>query len=325
MKLKHTTIIQKAMDANPLVSIGLPTYSRGRVLKRTLDSLLGQTYRNIELIISDDASFDATPKICEEYAGKDSRICYFRQEKNLGMKGNFYFVLSKARGRYFMRAGDDDWWDKTFIEKLAKVLEDHPGYAWAVSSFARVYNNGEIEEEILFEGENELTGKSPYEIYKRILMRKKGHDHLNYGILKRELFQKIALRRPPDKGWDAILGAQMALAGKVYSIPEVLRFSNNKLESPSEKVSKITPRPAQKLRKPKFPLVSTTYTNLFLASLSRGLTSPAVPLHRKVFVIFPWLSALWIKRKKFFGFFYGNPGRFFSFTYLKKKIPEIRK
>ncbi|MBI2024337.1 glycosyltransferase family 2 protein [Candidatus Giovannonibacteria bacterium] len=284
-----------------LISIGLPAYNRASIIRRTLDSLLSQTYGNFELIISDDASTDGTEQICREYAERDKRIRYTKQESNLGVKGNFYFVLGEAHGQYFMRASDDDWWAPDFLEKLITPLENNSEYICSMSSFARVYNNGEVEENLIFD--SGLNDAGRYEIFKRILMRKKGFDHLDFGIIKTDVFRKITSRQPPDKGWDAIICAELALAGKIYFNSEILRFNNNKLESPREKISKISPKPAKKLNKFKLPIVSTTYANLFLNALWRGLTSRVVPWRRKMFLIFPWLGALYSKRKKFFGFY----------------------
>jgi len=75
----------------PFVSIGFPVYNSEKHLKRSLEAILKQTFSNFELIISDNASSDSTPDICKEYMKNDSRIRYFRQEKNLGLIGNFNF------------------------------------------------------------------------------------------------------------------------------------------------------------------------------------------------------------------------------------------
>lgn len=106
----------------PLVSIGLPTYNRARYLPRALDSLLGQTYKNFELIISDNASTDQTEDICRDYAARDHRIRYIRQKTNIGMVKNFNEVFTRASGVFFMWAGDDDWWEENYISTLLSIL-----------------------------------------------------------------------------------------------------------------------------------------------------------------------------------------------------------
>ncbi|MDO8623485.1 MAG: glycosyltransferase family 2 protein [archaeon] len=117
------------MDLNkklPLVSIGIPTYNNPDGLRNTLNYISNQTYRNIEIVISDNGSpGDETKKVALEFSKKDKRIKYFRQKKNEGSIFNFKFVLDKAKGEYFMWAADDDFWDKTFVEKcMNKFLND---------------------------------------------------------------------------------------------------------------------------------------------------------------------------------------------------------
>jgi glycosyltransferase involved in cell wall biosynthesis len=110
-----------------LVSIGLPVYDGGEALRKAFDSLLAQTYANLEVIVSDDASKDAvTQSITEEYARRDPRIRLTRQSVNLGGVGNFLWVAAQARGEFFMWAAQDDSWSPNFVESLVKRLEEAP-------------------------------------------------------------------------------------------------------------------------------------------------------------------------------------------------------
>ncbi|MDH4129096.1 MAG: glycosyltransferase family 2 protein, partial [Spirochaetota bacterium] len=108
---------------NPLVSVGIPTYNRPEGLRRTLECITGQTYKNLEIIVSDNCSSgNETQNIGKEFLEKDSRIKYFRQEENKGMEFNFKFVLEKASGEYFMWAADDDEWAYNFVEVCIKNI-----------------------------------------------------------------------------------------------------------------------------------------------------------------------------------------------------------
>jgi len=119
----------------PLVSIGLPAYDRPKLLRRAIGSLTGQSYKNLELIISDDCSpGDGTRKVVQEYMQEDPRIRYYRQERNIGAVANHKFTLTKARGKYFMWASEDDEWEPSFIETGVKALSDNSFYqAWLCS------------------------------------------------------------------------------------------------------------------------------------------------------------------------------------------------
>ena len=112
------------MFNHPKVSIGMPVFNGESFIRESLDSLLTQTFGDFELIISDNASTDATRAICLEYSGKDQRIRYVRQAKNFGPLDNFKFVLEAASGEYFMWAAHDDRRDKRFLELTVAVLDE---------------------------------------------------------------------------------------------------------------------------------------------------------------------------------------------------------
>lgn len=115
------------MDSAPLVSIGLPVFNGAEYIQPALDSLLGQSYDNFELNISDNASTDGTEDICRSYAAKDDRVHYYRQPQNVGLMGNWGRVLQLASGDYFMWAQDDDCWSKNYVGTLLECLLACPG------------------------------------------------------------------------------------------------------------------------------------------------------------------------------------------------------
>jgi len=129
-------MIQKDM---PLVSVGIPIYNRPEGLRRTLECFVNQTYVNIEIIIADNCSPDPeVEKIAREYVAKDDRISYFRHEENKGWGYNTNFVIDKAKGDYFLRATDDDWWDVTYVHKIMKLMVDNPNVSLGLSNFIEV-------------------------------------------------------------------------------------------------------------------------------------------------------------------------------------------
>ncbi|MDO8516327.1 MAG: glycosyltransferase [bacterium] len=127
---------------DPLVSIGLTLYDRAHYLREVLDSWLGQTYENFELIISDDASPNPeVQKICEEYVAKDRRVRFFRQKKNLNIPASFKFVFGEARGKYFKWAEDDDLYDPHFLEDCVSVLEKNPELTMVFADMVDIDDN----------------------------------------------------------------------------------------------------------------------------------------------------------------------------------------
>jgi glycosyltransferase involved in cell wall biosynthesis len=107
----------------PRVTIGMPVYNGDEKLRHVLGSIVGQTYKDFRLVISDNASTDATETICSELAKRDQRVIYIRQLHNIGAEANFDFVLSKADTEYFMWAAADDVRSEDFIEKNLEFLD----------------------------------------------------------------------------------------------------------------------------------------------------------------------------------------------------------
>ena len=106
------------------VDVLLATYNGEKYLKEQIDSILNQTYQNINLIISDDNSNDSTRKILEEYKKIDNRIKIYLQDKNLGYIKNFEFLLTKVESNYYMLSDQDDVWLPEKIEKSMKTLKE---------------------------------------------------------------------------------------------------------------------------------------------------------------------------------------------------------
>ena len=124
---------------NVKLSIGLPIYNGELFIERALESILAQTFTDFELIISDNGSTDSTQEICQNFSKKDNRIRIFKQEKNIGVHRNFYFLLSQAKGEYFAWTAVDDYLDKDFMEKNLKVLESDSSI---VSSIGNIFPFG---------------------------------------------------------------------------------------------------------------------------------------------------------------------------------------
>lgn len=116
------------MQKEPLVSINITTYNRCEKLKKALDSVVNQTYKNLEIIIADNHSEDGTEELCREYAAKDSRIKYFRHDENIGMTQNCNFTVRQTTGDYRYGLCDDDWIDLDCIEKSIEFANSHPDY-----------------------------------------------------------------------------------------------------------------------------------------------------------------------------------------------------
>ena len=110
----------------PIVSVGMPVKNGGKNFKNALISITSQTEKNIEIIISNNKSTDNTFKNIMGLINGDERIKFFNQSAQLTAQDNFKFVLSKARGKYFLWAAHDDTRDNNFIKVLSEGLKKNP-------------------------------------------------------------------------------------------------------------------------------------------------------------------------------------------------------
>ena len=117
-------------NSQPLISVVLCTYNGERFLREQMDSLLKQTWKPLEIIVSDDASSDGTKSILEGYAGHD-HIKTFYQSKNIGLSANFAFATAQATGTFIAFCDQDDIW----LSHKIKTLYDNIG------AHALVYSN----------------------------------------------------------------------------------------------------------------------------------------------------------------------------------------
>jgi glycosyltransferase involved in cell wall biosynthesis len=103
------------------VSVCIPTFNRKEYIGEAIESVLDQSFGDLELVISDNASTDATAEVACSF--NDKRVRYRRNESNVGGPANWVRALAAARGRYFVIVGDDDRWSPTFLERLVAPLE----------------------------------------------------------------------------------------------------------------------------------------------------------------------------------------------------------
>ncbi|MDP2246876.1 MAG: glycosyltransferase family 2 protein, partial [Nitrosomonadales bacterium] len=104
--------------------IGMPVYNGAAYIREALEALLSQTFKNFELIISDNASTDDTQRVCEDYAKRDKRIRYIRQETNQGALANFKYVLDQATAELFIWTAHDDLWAPDFLSDAVSLLKN---------------------------------------------------------------------------------------------------------------------------------------------------------------------------------------------------------
>ena len=128
----------------PLVSIGIPTYNGAKYLRESVESVLGQTCRDFELVLIDDASSDETWAIAQAYARMDPRVLAIRNSKTLGLVANFNQCIELTKGRYVCVWHQDDVMTPQNIEKKVALLEANPQVGFVHSNILMIDDDGQI-------------------------------------------------------------------------------------------------------------------------------------------------------------------------------------
>jgi len=174
------------MKTNPLVSVGMPAYNRSESLVNAIECIVNQTYKNLEIIISDNASTsNEIENIVERYMKNDKRIFYTKQKKNLGAERNFQYIINKASGKYFLMAADDDVRSLDFIEKNVVFLEKNTEYI-ASTSPSR-FEHRDFNEHTMGDGSIESFNK--YDRVNAFLRRWHANARF-YSLIRRDQIQK---------------------------------------------------------------------------------------------------------------------------------------
>lgn len=130
------------MNGEPLVSVIMGAYNCAVTLPASVESILGQDYRNLEVIICDDGSRDGTAEVAAEWAARDPRIVLLRNASNLGLSRSLNRCIEAARGSYLARMDGDDVSRPDRIGKQLRFLEEHPEYAFCGSSISLFDSSG---------------------------------------------------------------------------------------------------------------------------------------------------------------------------------------
>lgn len=213
---------QNILNNEPLVSVGIPTFNRPEGLRKTLECITNQTYKNLEIIVSDNCSpGNETENVVKEFMKKDPRIHYYRQETNKGMTYNFNFVLEKSSGEYFMWAADDDEWDSNYILKCVNILNKYPDVVLCTSHSALINSKREI---IRLYSENCNTiGLSKIERLKKTILEIIQNTTF-YGLRRIDITKRLLIQN--KYGYDHVHMMQLSYFGSIAVIPEVLFFCN---------------------------------------------------------------------------------------------------
>jgi glycosyltransferase involved in cell wall biosynthesis len=199
----------------------MPVYNGERYLAEALDSIVSQTYTDFELVISDNASTDATEEICRGYASRDERIRYHRGEVNRGAAWNYNRVFALSRGKYFKWASHDDRCAPAFLERCVAALDASPD---VVVSYPRTTvidaRGGTIDME---EDDLQLDSRNVVRRFSNCLSPMKLCHNVIFGLMRRDVLAGTGLIGTYLAS-DRCLVAELSLYGPFEEISERLFF-----------------------------------------------------------------------------------------------------
>jgi glycosyltransferase involved in cell wall biosynthesis len=205
----------------PLVSIALPVYNGADTIVPVIESVLAQSHSDLELVISDNASTDATQEICRQFASQDRRVVYRRHPVNVGLLNNFISVAQNATGTYVRWIGDDDSLQSDFVSRVLDVFAEDPSRVLVTTQV--VYRDRDGVETLNTDYDPApLSSTDPVERFVAML-RLLTTDYTTvdpvYSMIRRDI--ATAPRRNMLRE-DQVFAARMALAGPWGHVAEPL-------------------------------------------------------------------------------------------------------
>lgn len=267
------------MRAVPPLSIGLPVYNGEAYLADSLGALLGQTFEDFELIISDNASTDGTADICRRFEALDSRVRYMRQPVNIGAALNHHFVFQQSGSALFKWAAADDLYARDLLERCVGVLDERREVILAHSWTAAIDSEGRLTQAL----EYPLATDSPRasERFRSMLFGSGGKDEGiiraddQYGVIRSDFLRRV-LPQGSYYHSDRTMTIALALYGPFHQIPDWLYFRRDHADRPQHAhptvrgwCTNMDPHRADRLRHPTARLLAE-YLLGYVAAVHRA-------------------------------------------------------
>jgi glycosyltransferase involved in cell wall biosynthesis len=264
------------MTGLPRLTVGLPVYNGEEYLAESLDALLGQTFEDFELIISDNASTDGTAGICRHYARQDSRIRYLRQPRNIGAAPNHNVLVRQARGELFKWAASDDLYARDLMARCVAALDEYPQVVLAHSLSAIIDGTGTATKLVRYPVRTSAP-RAP-DRFASMLFDGWGEDE--GGVIRTEVLLRTALHGSYHFA-DRTFVTELGLHGPFYHVPDPLYFRRDhpgcayrSCTTMRARCANLDPRRADRLRNPAVRLYGE-YAWGYVAAIRRAPLSSA--------------------------------------------------
>ncbi len=253
--------MESKIKTSQLITVVITTYNRPDTLRQTIQSVLDQTYKNLEILVIDDCSLgNEINNLIKDLQRIDNRISFYKQSQNRGFEENLNYYVKLAKGEFFLWLNDDDWIDNFYIEKCLNYKLKNPAYV-VVSGKTKFYHGEKFD----FYGE--IINIEEESSSKRVLSfldKQLGTGNCpNFGIMRTRDILNLPLKK--ILGHDNVRVANIAYLGKIKILEDV--YIHRRLGGSSENLKKSA--------------ISGRYSNF-------ELNFPFIALWKNIFVDIAW-------------------------------------
>lgn len=307
-----------AAEASPLVSIAMCTFNGEKYLAQQLDSLLAQTYSNIEIVITDDASSDNTVTLLQQYALKHNNIRFFSNEKNLGYNKNFEKTILLCKGEYIAISDQDDVWETNKIEVM---MQQWPNQSLFVYSLSGNFTDDD------FAGRKAAPNVvyTPIDDVHKLVFNSPVHGHAC--MFKKELMQ-LCIPFPADIFYDWWMSMHAAATGVIGCIPQTLTWHRSHSSNSSRNITSIKnedERNSQLRKQCAYFIKTFCNRNLLKPQLQKSLLRYASLLDVMDGKTFNRQMFAYVMKNRKLVFHYKKTQPFIFISYFKRALKMARK
>jgi glycosyltransferase involved in cell wall biosynthesis len=198
----------------PLLSVGLPVYNGLPYLENALKSIRDSEFEDYELIVCDNCSTDGTDELVQDYASRDTRIRYVRNERNIGAARNYNKTFELGRGRYFRWAASDDLNSPGAVARCIEVLERDSSIVLAFPETRVIDSTGAVTQDY-DDGDGWSAPTAPERFW--YSLNRWGLSNTMYGVVRREILARTDLQGNYPAS-DLVMQSDLAIQGRFARI-----------------------------------------------------------------------------------------------------------
>jgi len=215
------SVIHNNDSRRPLVSVVLPVYNGEQFLPKAIETVLTQTFDDLELIISDNASTDTTAEIAAHYVRIDQRVRYLRHAQNLGVDRNWTFAALQARGKYLKWLSSSDYLAPNLLANCVDRLNADRSAVLCFPATQQIDTNDRLLRAVSHDFE--VVSTDPIERFFRVVSNLQVNSPMIAGLIRRDaVFATLPLGNYPSA--DLVLTAKLSLHGRFVMLPEALFY-----------------------------------------------------------------------------------------------------